>query len=170
MKFKEALKRLHYTISNKNKPNQTDADAFNSLTEFLKLSDEKTLQENLLFAKLYAYLLTEFLNKYTEIDFANKEINRILSESMELRSYYLELSLKRMELQNYFKQKKVLDPFLKQKTADELEQVHERYLNKLPELNAFDFAKCGTNWNTEIIKYNLETSINLSIQNFKNNV
>jgi hypothetical protein len=99
---------------------------------------------------------------------ANKEINRILSEPMAIEK--LQLSLRRMELQNYFNRKKILDPFLKNKTANELEEIHERYKNKLPGLNVDEFLKCGNNWDTESVKYNIENSINLSIKNFKNTV
>jgi hypothetical protein len=75
-----------------------------------------------------------------------------------------------MELRNYFAQRKILDPFLKTKTVKELEAIHERYLDKLPQLDPIEFAKVANNWNTDAVTYNLETSINLSIQNFKNNV
>lgn len=170
MKLKDAFKRLSFTLSKQNKPNQTDVDAFNEIAKQFKLSEEKTIQDNLLFAKLYAFTLSELTNYYCDIDFANKQINKLLSEPIYLRIEILKNSLKRLELQNYFNQKRILDPFLKTKTADELEEIHNRYLDKLPELNAIDFAKCGNNWDFETVKYNLEHSINLSIQNLKNNV
>ena len=168
MILKEAVKRLSFTISKGNKPNQNDVDAFNEVIRNLKLSEQETVQENLLFAKLYTFTLSELLSYYTDIDMANKEINRILSEPMAIEK--LQLSLRRMELQNYFNRKKILDPFLKNKTANELEEIHERYKNKLPGLNALEFAKCGNNWDAESVKYNIENSINLSIKNFKNYV
>jgi hypothetical protein len=168
MILKEAVKRLSFTISKGNKPNQNDVEAFNEIIRNLKLSEQETVQENLLFAKLYTFTLTELLAYYTDIEMANKEINRILSEPMATEK--LQLSLRRMELQNYFNRKKILDPFLKNKTANELEEIHERYKNKLPGLNVDEFLKCGNNWDTESVKYNIENSINLSIKNFKNTV
>lgn len=168
MTLKEALKRLRFTIAKGNKPNQSDVEAFNFISEFLEKEQQKTIQDNLLFAKLYAFTLSELLNFYTDVDFANKEINRILSEPIGIEK--LLLSLRRMELQNYFNRKKILDPFLKEKTASELEEIHKRYKDKLPQLDTMEFAKCGNNWDFETVKYQLETQINLSIQNFKNNV
>jgi hypothetical protein len=38
MRIQEAIKRLSFTISKQNKPNNTDADALNSIIEFLNLS------------------------------------------------------------------------------------------------------------------------------------
>jgi len=142
MILKEAVKRLSFTISKGNKPNQNDVDAFNEIIRNLKLSEQETLQENLLFAKLYTFTLSELLAYYTDIEMANKEINKILSEPMAIEK--LQLSLRRMELQNYFNRKKILDPFLKNKTANELEEIHERYKNKLPGLNVLEFEKCGS--------------------------
>ena len=170
MKLIDAFKRLRFTISNQNKPNQNDAEAFNEISKYFELHNKEIVQDNLLFAKLYAFTLSELLAYYTDVDFANKEINKILREPFELRIEILQLRLKTMELQNYFNRKKILDPFLKTKTAKELEEIHERYVGKLPELNALEFEKCTNNWDKGDIIYQLENQINLSIQNFKNNV
>lgn len=170
MKLKQAFDRLKFTISNQNKPNANDIEAFNKLAEYFEMQQKDTIQENLLFAKLYAFVLSEFTNHYTEIDRANKEINKILSEPLDLRIEYLIIKAKEMELRNYFKRKRILDHFLNDKTVSELEEIHDRYLKTLPDLDPIEFAKCGNNWNKEAIIYTLETNINLSIQNFKNNV
>lgn len=168
MKLQEAFNRLRYTISKQNKPNQTDADAFNEICKYFELHHKDIIQDNLLFAKLYCFTLSELLSYYTDVDFANKELNKVLSEPICIEK--LQLRLKNMELQNYFKRKNILDPFLKTKTTDELEEIHARYIDKLPELNAIEFAKCGSNWNKEAVIYNLESNINLSIQHFKNEI
>lgn len=170
MKLKQAFERLKFTISKQNKPNEKDIEAFNKLAEYFDKQNKDVIQENLLFAKLYAFVLSEFTNHYTEIDRANKEINKILSEPLDLRIEYLLIKTKEMELRNYFKRKRILDPFLQNKTVKELEEIHERHLQTLPDLDPIEFAKCGNNWNKELIVYNLETNINLSITNFKNNV
>lgn len=168
MKLSDAFKRLRFTISNQNKPNQNDADAFNEISKYFQLHQKDIIQDNLLFAKLYCFTLSELLSYYTDIDFANKELNKILSEPICIEK--LQLRLMTMEFQNYFQRKKILDPFLKTKTASELEEIHSRYINKLPELNVIEFAKCGTNWDIESVKYQLELNINLSIQHFKNDI
>lgn len=170
MNLIESFKRLRFTISKQNKPNQTDADAFNEISKYFELHNKEIVQDNLLFAKLYAFTLSELLSYYTDVDFANKELNKILSEPIGLRIEILQFRLKNMELQNYFKQRRILDPLLKTKTVKELEEIHERYVGKLPELDAMEFAKCGNNWDEQAVIYQLENQINLSIQNFKNNV
>jgi len=52
---------LSFTISKGNKPNQKDVDAFNEIIRNLKLSEQETVQENLLFSKLYIFPLSELL-------------------------------------------------------------------------------------------------------------
>lgn len=170
MKLIDAFKRLRFTISKQNKPNQTDAEAFNEISKYFELHNKEIVQDNLLFAKLYAFTLAELLSYYTDIDFANKELNKILSEPLNLRIQILQLRLKNMELRNYFNRKNILDPFLKTKTVQELEQIHNSYVGKIPDLNALEFEKCGNNWEEQNVIYQLENQINLSIQNFKNNV
>jgi len=170
MKIKEAIKRLRFTIAKQNKPNQTDAEALNEVLKLLEFEQNKTFQDNLLFAKIYAFMLSELTNYYCDVDFANKEINSVLKAPIELIIENLVQSLKRMEMQNYFQHKKVLDPFLKTKTASELEEIHERYADKLPQLDPIEFLKCGNNWDKQSVIYQLETAVNLSIQNFKANV
>lgn len=168
MKLEDALKRLHFTISKGNKPNQTDIECFNEIIEFFEMTTQKAVRDNLLFAKLYTFLLREFTNYYTDIDFANKEINRLLSKPLESQINFLVMQLKDMEYRNYFNRKGILDPFLKTKNAAELEEIHERYKHTLPQLDINEFLKCGNNWNFESVKYQLENSINLSLHNLKN--
>lgn len=160
MKLKEAFSRLGFTISKQNKPNQTDADAFNLIFEQFKKSQNKTIHENLLFAKLYAFLLKEFTMHYNNVDEANKQINKILSEPMDLRIEMLLTQLKLSEVTQVF-----ADPILQNKSGDELKEVFRRY----PKFEK-EFLTCWDWWNSENVISHLNTNINLSIQNFKNHV
>lgn len=158
MKLKEAFSRLNFTISKQNKPNQNDADAFNMILNHCKASEEKTIQENLLFAKLYAFLLKEFTMHYNNVDEANKQINRILSESMDIRVEMLLMQLKLSEVTQVF-----TDPILDNKNESELREIfnrHKKFEN--------DFIACFDWWDKENVISNLNTNINLSIVNFKN--
>lgn len=160
MKLKDAIKRLSFTISKTNKPNQTDAESYNTILEHLHKVEEKTIQDNLLFAKLYSFLLDNFVKNYGCVNFANKEINKILSQPLNHRIEMLGLSLKFMELQQI-----IPDPILKGKSKEELDLVFETH-NKFKD----QFVSAWDWWNTENTKSHLETNINLSIQNFKNYV
>ncbi len=158
MKLKEAFSRLGFTISKQNKPNQSDADALNSILEYFKKSEEKTIHENLLFAKLYAFLLTEFTMHYNNVDEANKQINKIISEPMDIRIELLLSHLKMSEVTQVF-----ADPILENKSGEELKEVFRRY----PKFEK-DFLTCFDWWDKDNVISHLNTNINLSIQNFKN--
>ena len=102
MKTSESLKRLHFTISKGNKPNQLDIEALNQIIRDQKKQAEETTKEHYLFAKLYAVVLrsnTEFLGDITE---ANRVVNDILSNSLEEQLRRLLLVLKGQNLSHYF--------------------------------------------------------------------
>lgn len=160
MKLKEAFSRLGFTISKQNKPNQKDVEAFNLIVDHCKASEEKTLHENLLFAKLYAFLLKEFTMHYNNVDEANKQINKILSESMDIRIEMLLTQLKLSEVTQVF-----ADPILHNKNESELKEIFQRH-KKFEK----DFLTCFDWWDKENVVSHLNTNINLSIQNFKNHV
>lgn len=160
MKLKEAFSRLGFTISKQNKPNQTDAEAFNLIVDHCKASEEKTIQENLLFAKLYAFLLKEFTMTYNNVDEANKQINFILSEPMDFRVDMLLTQLRLSEVTQVF-----TDPLLENKSHEEMKEVFKRY----PKFEK-DFLTCFDWWDKDNVISHLNTNINLSIQKFKNHV
>jgi len=70
MKLRDAVSRCKFTIANGNKPNQTDVEAYNMVLEFLHKTQEKTIQDNLLFAKLYALTLEKLTENYGDVNFA----------------------------------------------------------------------------------------------------
>lgn len=68
----DAIKRLKYTISNKNKPNGTDAEALNHVLKHISEIQQANVNSNLLFAKLFALYLTKTNRNIQSIDEAIK--------------------------------------------------------------------------------------------------
>lgn len=160
MKIKEAFSRLGFTLSKQNKPNQTDVDAFNKIIDVFKSTEEKTVTDNLLFAKLYAHVLQKLTEQYNDADFANKQLNKLLSEPMSFREEMLLRQLKFTELHKCFS-----DPILKDKNEEELRETfrtHKKFEK--------EFITCWEWWDINNVRSNLKTQINLSLQNFKNYV
>lgn len=160
MKLKEAFSRLGFTISKQNKPNQLDADAFNSLVDQFKKIEEKTVQENLLFAKLYAYVLGKMAGHYSDVDGAQKHLNKLLEQPFETTVKILEMELRAMEVRQVFN-----DEFLNDQSPKKLRETIIKYPKLKTEFNA-----CWDYWDNENVKSHLKSNINLSIQNFKNHV
>jgi hypothetical protein len=104
MKVKEALKRLGFTISKQNKPNETDAEAFNKLLWFVNESIEQNPNRNICFAKLYIYNLMHYVKYYQSMDIAQQKLHEVLDLNIE--SLYTELmnELNNTELSELCKQ------------------------------------------------------------------
>ena len=160
MKLKEAISRCRFTISKGNKPNETDVSAFNVILEHFKKEQTQTIQDNLLFAKLYAHVLQRLTEHYGDVNFANKQLNKILSEPMQFRIDMLLTQLKFTELNQ-----NICDPMLQGKNEEELREIFKRY----PKFQE-EFTACWDWWNTDNVTAHLNTQINLSIQEFKNYV
>jgi hypothetical protein len=160
MKLRDAVSRCKFTIANGNKPNQTDVEAYNMVLEFLHKTQEKTIQENLLFAKLYTFVLSGLTDQYGDVNFANKQLNKILSEPIDIRIQMLLMKLKHAELSQ-----SISDPMLEGKTEEELKEVFQRY-PKFAEL----FQTCWDHWDKDSVTGYLNMNINLSLHEYKNNV
>ena len=162
MKTTEALKRLHFTISKGNKPNQLDIEALNQIIRDQKKQAEETTKEHYLFAKLYAVVLrsnTEFLGDIVE---ANKVVNDILSNSLEEQLRRLLLVLKGQNLSNYFESKSIFDPLLNKENF-------ETYKNLFPQISIEGIDYSFNAWDMENLKSHFQFTVNQSLINFKNN-
>ena len=162
MKTSEALKRLHFTISKGNKPNQLDIEALNQIIRDQKKQAEETTKDHYLFAKLYAVVLrsnTEFLGDIVE---ANKVVNDILSNSLEEQLRRLLLVLKGQNLSNYFESKSIFDPLLNKENF-------ETYKNLFPQISIEGIDYSFNAWDMENLKSHFQFTVNQSLINFKNN-
>lgn len=87
-KFDKALNRLAYTISNSNKPNKTDVDAFNNIVKWFNVQESKTIDNNKLFAKLYILFLTQTLRHYKasvfDLSILNTDLHKKLDTDLDM--------------------------------------------------------------------------------------
>ena len=162
MKTSEALKRLHFTISKGNKPNQLDIEALNQIIRDQKKQAEETTKGHYLLAKLYAVVLrsnTEFHGDITE---ANRVVNDILSNSLEEQLRRLLLVLKGQNLSNYFESKSIFDPLLNKENF-------ETYKHLFPQISIEGIDYSFNAWDMENLKSHFQFTVNQSLINFKNN-
>ena len=81
MTTKKAFERLAFTISKQNKPNQTDLEALKVLAEYFDNYKKEVKQENNIFAKLFVYTLSNELEFYQDIKFAQMKLNQVMNKS-----------------------------------------------------------------------------------------
>ena len=160
MKLKEAISRLGFTISKSNRPNEKDIEAYNCILEVLEQTQTKTIQDNLLFAKLYAYNLQEFTRHYKCVQIATEKLNELLAENIDYRIEFLTAQIKQSELS-----KVITDDFFSAVSPSKAREILSRYPNLEKEfIHVWDF------WTNENVTSHLETNVNLTIQKFKNHV
>lgn len=157
MKLKEAINRIRFTISGRNKPNDNDVEAFNVLAEYLKEVEEKTIQDNLLFAKLYMYLLGKLVSYYNNAEEANKHIGKLLSQKTDNLIGILQTELQAMELRQI-----IPDPVLNCKASEIPDKI-----KSFPKFQQ-EFESAWDLWDNDNVRSHINTQINLSIQRFKN--
>ena len=160
MKLREAINRLGFTISKSNRPNEKDIEAYNCILEVLEQTQTKTIQDNLLFAKLYAYNLQEFTRHYKCVQIATEKLNELLAENIDYRIEFLTAQIKQTELS-----KVITDDFFSAVSPSKAREILSRYPNLEKEfIHVWDF------WTNENVTSHLETNVNLTIQKFKNHV
>jgi len=143
MTHKEAIKRIGYTISKQNKPNSTDADAYNKIIELINLNNQKEIKENELLAKIYCFVLKDFLFYYKNVNFAAKQINKdILSKPLEYHLECLKINLDTNERTSFLESENCL--------------------------NIDAFKESNETWEIENVKANFEFNFNLALNTYKN--
>jgi len=146
MKLSDSIKRLGFTISKQNKPNSNDADALNSIIEFINLSNKQVVKDNELLAKMYCFVLKDFLFYYKNVNFASKQINKdILSKPLQYHLECLKINLDTNERTNFFEQNK-----------------------NLKEININALNESFETWDIENVIANFEFNFNLALNTYKN--
>ena len=162
MKTSEALKRLHFTISKGNKPNNIDVEALNQIIRDQKKQAEETTKEHYLFAKLYAVVLRSNTEFHGDIVKANKVVNDILSSPLEDQLQRLLLVLKGQNLSNYFESKSIFDPLLNKENF-------ETYKKLFPQISKEGIDYSFNAWDMDNLTAHFQFTVNQSLINFKNN-
>jgi hypothetical protein len=169
MRIQEAIKRLSFTISKQNKPNNTDADALNSIIDFINISNKQVIQENLLLAKMYAFVLKEFINHYEEVNFASRQINAdILNKPLNYHLEYLTMGLQSTEINKFFKSLDLKPTWVNGQTIDEINTNIEINKESLNKIDGLQFKQVSETWNEQNVISNFEFNFNLALNTYKN--
>ena len=164
MTIQQSVERLVYTISKGHKPNETDKVALNKIIHDLNASAKENVQENILFAKLYAIVLKDFITHYNDVDFANKQINKELGYPLSFHLENLRIELNNNELMNFFKSKGVTDPYLLlPKSWQEIHEVLDRNKAIFPEISIPEFLEVAETWDIDNVIAHFNNSVNQSL-------
>lgn len=154
MKLSEAFSRLRFTLSKQHKPNEKDIEAFNKICEVFASTEKATIEDNMHFCKLYAWAFYNLIPHTNDADLANKKINSIIQEPIDMHINRLVMELKAMELRKVFK-----DPFLKEDGPEENFKTLANY-PKFADL----VKESWDTWDVETVTAHLNTNINLTLK------
>lgn len=109
--IEKAIERLKWRFTNENvKPNESkitinnlDIKAVEFLNEWVNQQKKETLKENILFAKLYCYALSNELEFYKDVKFANRKLQEELKKPILNHYEKINDDLNRLNLNNYLK-------------------------------------------------------------------
>lgn len=160
MKIQDAISRLSYTISKSHRPNETDKIALNKVIHDLNANASQNVQEHYLFAKLYAIVLTDFIKHYQDVDFANVQINKELSNPIGYHLEMLRLQLNQMEMVNFWKSNGIVDPLLN-------ETNHKNYKHIFPQIDTAKMKETLDTWDIDTVTAHFTNAVNQSILCFK---
>lgn len=152
MKISDAIKRLCFTISKQNKPNGTDADALNSIIDFMNLSNDKVIKENNNLAKMYCFLLRSFLVHYKDIDFSTDIILKdILNKNLDYHLQMLQIELQNNELSNYVKSLNLKPTWEVGQNLEEIKENINENKKVFKNINIDEFNEIANEW-SDILK------------------
>jgi hypothetical protein len=183
--LKNAIDRLAYTTSKGNKSNETDVIALNKIIDFVNNANEKVVNENHLFVKLYADALIENFRYYNCIEMANKQLNKKLEQSIETKIMKLAFELQVDYLTDYFANKGLKDVWagtifkkdiiclksLKnhfEKNKENVLLIESQNKEIYSKIDFKEFQEVYNFWTYEKVLDIFKTNVSLSFNQFKN--
>lgn len=167
MKLQDAIKRLGFTISKQNKPNATDVDALNAIIDFINNTSKTEVQENRLFAKLYIMNFITQMRLVRDFNLAQSNVNKILK--MPIEGLYNEFRKEAnvLEIKNYFDSKGLKDTWSMSENFN-LKENFKHNTKICQQTNPDEFLSICDLWSEESICNNLNATITLALNTYKN--
>lgn len=116
MNIEKALNRINWRFKNpqikinesKITINQEDVNAIEFLTNWINNQKKETINQNQLFAKMYCYCLSNEIEFYKDVKFANIKLQEKLNEPIENHYNKIVKDLNRLELTKYMQSKGII--------------------------------------------------------------
>lgn len=161
----KSIERLIYTISKQNKPNNNDAEALNNIILFYNEVTGAEIKKNLLFAKLYIFLYSNFIKSYQSDDIAQSKIHEVLDTDIDILFLQLKDDLNSLEITDFFKRQGIENENIiaSEKKINEIKELNKE---KFKKIDITKFKKKYQEIDIETIKDNLTAMINLSLRMF----
>jgi hypothetical protein len=168
MKVKEALQRLGFTISKQNKPNATDAEAFNKILWFVNTSIEDNPKKNMLFAKLYLYTYRVMYQLYGNDEVVQSKLHTILSQPIGFHYSNVKDTVNTYELRNYLDGKGIRSTYLEFLSKPERDIIEEQTKKNIENSDQKEILEMIEFYNDEDIVLAMNALITLALKTYTN--
>lgn len=133
MNIQKALNRITWRFKNpqikinesKITINEEDINAIDFLITWVGQQKKETINHNQLFAKLYCYALSNEIEFYKDVRFANKKLQEKLNEPIENHYDKIVSDLNRLELTKYMQSKGIMTDHIESLLLTESQQQEQ---------------------------------------------
>lgn len=160
MTIAQSINRLSYTIKNQNKPNTSDVSALNEVISFINQTTKTEVHENELFAKLYVSNLIMQLRLTSNLDLAQKNVNKILKMKLITLYEHARMDVNVVEIKDYFNNKGMLHPYSNENIKNNSKLAAE--------INPIEFNDVCQTWDYAETETNLNAMITFALNHYKN--
>lgn len=145
--IEKAINRMIWRFKNENVKvgeskitiNELDIKAIEFLAKWISNQKTESLNENLLFAKMYCYALENELEFYKDVEFATKKLNEVCNTDIQVHYKKISNKLNMLEYIKYCKENGIIAEHIERMTLNkeqenkqkELIQNHQTNLKKL---------------------------------------
>lgn len=105
--------------------NEEDINAIDFLITWVEQQKKETINHNQLFAKLYCYALSNEIEFYKDVRFANKKLQEKLNEPIENHYDKIVSDLNRLELTKYMQSKGIITDHIESLLLTESQQQEQ---------------------------------------------
>jgi len=160
MNIAQSINRLSYTIKNQNKPNTSDVNALNEVIKFINQTTKEEINKNELFAKLYVMNFITQLRLTSNLNLAQKNVNKILKMSLVSLYEHARMDVNVVEIKEYFNHKGMKHPY-----SNENIKLNSKLAS---EINPIEFNDICQTWDFLETEQNLNAMITFALNEFKN--
>lgn len=172
--IESALNRLVWRFKNQNVKineskiivNEKDIEAIDFLIEWINNQKKESIQENLLFAKMYCYALSNEIEFYKDIKFSNYKLQNELQKPIKDHYNKISNSLNRLELDKFLQSKGIIIDHIESMGLTQ-EKENEQELLKKECLKESQKYIIGI-WDAKKVYASLNNQITECINRFKN--
>lgn len=171
--IEKAINRLQWRFKNENVKineskltiNELDQKAVDFLSEWINKQKIESLEQNLLFAKLYVYCLLNEIEFYKDVEFANKKINEVCKTDIQQLYDEVYRKLNNLEYLKFCKENGIITDHIEKMTLNKEQEQKQKDLIKQNESKLKPILK-GL-WSKEKIYKSLNNTISETINKFK---